>query len=560
MRTLVVSTLILLSIGCSRSTPDPQPSKDEVSDPIETIQLDDVTAGSGVQFMYRHGGLETTNSILEALGGGVGVLDYDRDGHCDIFFPGGGVLAAGETPGPRPSGLFRQHSAFQFDDVSDDASIASSQFYTHGCAVGDFDNDGFDDLLVTGYGGLQLFQNQGDGTFRETHVDRGLSDSLWSSSAAWGDLDGDGNLDLYVVHYVDWSWENDPDCTDSSGVADICPPRSFSGVDDVLYMANGDGTFRDASEEMGLVPGGKGLGVTVADLDLDGDLDVYVANDTVDNFYYVNDGNGKLSETGTIAGLATDDRGVPNGSMGVAVLDFNRDQRPDLWVANYENESFALYRNDASNVFTHASQSAGIYRLNSTNVGFGTVACDIDRDGDEDLVVSNGHVIKRPTSGLVKQKPILLQNEGNSFQRVAFAEDDYFGQSHLGRGLASADFDNNGMLDFVFSHNNADAALIRNRTSCETHWLGVRLIGRRSNRSAIGAKIYLQTSAGPQFRTLAGGGSYLSHCDPRVLLGIPAGATAESLRVVWPSGAEQQIEIDQLDRYIDVIEPADAAN
>lgn len=548
--------IVVLTFGCRRSS-EPIMNSPATVDAVQTqdIVFADVTAACGIDFTYRNGQEAGAFSIVESLGGGVGIADFDRDGWNDVFFPGGGELKLDETLTGLPHGLFRQVAQLEFEEVSRQARAHESYRYSHGCTIADFDNDGFPDVIVTGYGGLELFQNQGDGTFRETHTEANLNDSQWSSSAGWGDFNSDGNLDLYVAHYVNWSWEFNPECFAAAQQRDVCPPRTFRGLDDTLYLSRGDGTFDDATQSSGLRPEGKGLGVLVADIDSDGDVDIYVANDTVDNFCYLNDGSGHFDEQGTITGLATDDRGAPNGSMGVAILDYDANQLPDLWVANYENESFALYRNEGQTSFTHVSQSTGIYSIGSTNVGFGTAAGDFDKDGDEDLVISNGHVVAHPRSGEVKQKPLLLLNEAGNFHVAAFAADQYFGQVHHGRGLALADLDNDGDLEMAVSNNNEPAAVLSNETITKNQWLGLRLIGRGSNRDAIGARASLHTTAGVQLRTSYGGGSYLSQSDNRLFWGLPDGARATHLQITWPSGVQQTIELAECDRYVSVVEP-----
>jgi hypothetical protein len=548
---VVLSLAALSGCGCTPAAPAP-PAVPPVK-PASGIKFTDVTPDSGVTFTYHNGREAGVLSIVESLGGGVGIFDYDLDGLADLFFPGGGNFGPGETISGLPAGLFRQTGLLEFANVSAAAIVDQPGHFSHGCTIGDYDNDGFGDVVITGYGGLAVFHNQGDGTFAASHESAGLLDDQWSSSAGWGDLNGDGNLDLYVAHYVDWSWQNHPPCGDIRR-PDVCPPRSFRGLNDIVYYSNGDGTFRDATREAGLVLEGKGLGVILADVDLDTDLDVYVANDTVDNYLYLNDGHGILTERGVVNGVAVDDRGAPNGSMGLAALDFNRDQWPDLWVSNFENETFALYRNDGSATFTHVSQSTGIHAFGSTFVGFGTAAGDLDRDGDEDLVVANGHVIYFPSSGKVAQDPLLLVNDGERFERLTFSKDNYFGQEHHGRGLALGDLDNDGDLDAAFANNNEPSSVVRNDTPPLGNWLGVRLIGTRSNRDGIGAHIVLHTTAGDQLRLVTGGGSYLSHNDSRVFFGIPAKAQVTGLTVQWPDGAKQKLEFDSGNQYLTVRE------
>jgi hypothetical protein len=322
-----------------------------------TIQFTDVTAHSGVQFNYQNGTESGHNAILESLGGGVGMVDYDGDGRLDLFFPAGGGFQGTSIYGI-PSVLYRNLGAWRFENVSVPAGDGFlTNHYTHGCFAADYDNDGFVDLLVTGYGGLQLWGNQGDGTFEEVAASAGLEDPSWSSAAAWGDVNNDGVLDLYVAHYVNWSFENNPLCHSLPGVVDICPPKVFNGLDDRLFLGNGDGTFRDVTDPSGLRPEGQGLGVLLGDVDLDGDLDIYVANDTTDNFLYINTGSGEFREEAAIRGVAVDDRGVANGSMGVSFGDYNLDGLPDIWVANFEVESFAMYRNEGAGNFHHVSRA-----------------------------------------------------------------------------------------------------------------------------------------------------------------------------------------------------------
>ncbi|MFQ5731010.1 MAG: CRTAC1 family protein [Planctomycetaceae bacterium] len=528
------------------------------------------TAASFVQktvvpFTYRNGEESGHFSIVESLGGGLALFDFDLDGRQDLFLPGGGKYEGRKLLG-RDSALFRNEGNgtgprsvdrmnWKFRDVTAAAGVGFAPYYSHGAAVADFDNDGFPDVLVTGYGGLLLFRNQGDGTFVEEARPAGLTDPLWSSSAAWGDLDGDGNLDLYVVHYANWSWENHPFCKSSTGnKREVCPPRRFKALPDTLYHSNGDGTFRDASQSAGLKPGGKGLGVVMADVDLDGRLDIYVTNDTVSNFLYRNLGKGRLKEVGLMSGTSRGDSGTPDGSMGTDVGDFNLDGLPDLWVANYEREAFALYRNDGDCAFTHVSQNHGVTALGGLFVGWGTVFFDFDRDGDEDLFVSNGHVIRYPLHTPLRQKPLLLENrEGKRFINVAPSSGQYTSSAHMGRGVALGDIDNDGDLDLAVSHVNEKVALLCNETKTDNAWISLRLIGTRSSRTPIGTVVRVETTEGTQIRQLIGGGSYASARDPRLLFGLGK-SRVKRIRIRWPSGREQLIDGIESNRSMTVIE------
>lgn len=548
--------------GAAVTTAPVQPLEPEHPAAPDYLRMADVTEASGVNFVYDNGRAAGFHTIIESLGGGIGLVDYDNDGRHDLFCPGGGKFNEQKITSGLPSALFRNLGDWHFADITAPARIGQAPHLTHGCSAADYDADGFADLLVTGFGGLQLFHNLGDGSFEEVHHEVGMDDTLWSSSAAWADFNGDQHLDLYVDHYVDWSPENDPVCPGPEGKREICSPRKFEPLPHIIYFSNGDGTFRDATSEarLNVEPHvcGKGLGVVAADLDLDGDVDVYVANDTVDNFLYLNDGHGVFEEVGLFHGVARDARGKAEGSMGTDVGDYDLDGWPDIWVSNFEEESFSLYRNDSQwpGQFVHVSQGTGITALGKLYVGFGTVFADVDCDGDEDFVVSNGHVINFPKAAPIRQEPLVLINDQGRFTKAVFPPNGYFSLPHRGRGLASSDLDDDGDLDFVFSHNDGERnALVSNETPRKGGWLRVRLVGTRSNRDAIGARLVLHTSAGDQLRLVKGGGSYESQCDLRPFWGIPAGAKIKGLTLHWPSGAVEEYPLSQGNQSLTIIEP-----
>lgn len=513
----------------------------------DTIQFTDVTKSAGIDYTYTNDRLKMHRAILESLGGGQGMFDFDRDGLLDLLHVGGGIYRGPENKdmGGHPSVLYRNRGGLRFENVSLAAGGFAGDRFKHGCTAADYDNDGFQDLLVCGYGGLQLWRNMGDGTFVESHAAALLADKLWSTQGAFGDFNKDGFLDFYVAHYVDWSFKNNPDCESEGEVKfkDACPPKLFKGLPDVLYMSQGDGTFRDASAEAGLMPDGKGLGVITCDFDLDGDQDIYVSNDTTENFLYLNDGTGKFKEDGELRGCATDQRGGPNGSMGVDVADYNRDGFPDIWVANYEREPLALYENDGPAFFRHVSEQMGITALGGIYVSWGTMFVDLNRDGFEDIVVNNGHVLYHPDLTPRRQIPLLLMNQGgDSFERVQLGDGSYLDSPHIGRGLAIGDLDNDGDFDLGLTNNDEPSALLRNDCTDGNSWLRVRLIGRTSNRDGTGARLVLETESGKLTRFGKSGSSYASHSDNRPLFGFPKGTQLRSLTIYWPSGMTQSIE------------------
>ncbi|MEC9010270.1 MAG: CRTAC1 family protein [Planctomycetota bacterium] len=560
--------LVFAVVGCpqSESTTGPAkgpsiktPAEDDTTTTPETSTVPiprtvasfrDRAARSGVAFTYQNGQEAGYFSIVEALGGGVGLLDWDRDGDLDLFLPAGGRFGKDETIGGRPAGLFLNRGDWSFLDSSVQTGTAGETArYSHGAAVGDFNSDGFPDVLVTGFGGVVLWRNLGDGTFENVTEVSGLTDTLWSSSAAWGDLDGDGHLDLYVAHYVNWSFKNNPYCpSKETGKQDICPPRQFRPLPDTLFLSNGDGSFRDASEKSGLVQkgaSGKGLGVMMCDIDSDGDLDVYVCNDTVPNFLYRNDGRGQLQEVAMQSGAAVSETGVPEGSMGVDLGDYNLDGRLDLWVTNYERESIALYRNDGRGMFRHVSHIAGLTTVGGLFVGWGTSFFDFDLDGDEDVFVSNGHVIRHPSEAPVRQLPLLFENtQGRRFANVAPGAGEYLATPHMGRGVARGDLDGDGDVDLVVCHTNEPVSILENLTDRRgRHWLGVRLIGTspKGARDAAGAIVTLRVAGMPsQTRQVKSGTSYASSNGLRLTFGLGDSDKVDLITIRWPGGGVQE--------------------
>jgi RNA polymerase sigma factor (sigma-70 family) len=527
----------------------------------------DMTPKSGVDFIYRNGEEANQYTMLESIGGGVALLDFDGDGLLDVFITGGGHFAGDDKKQIKghPCKLYKNLGNWKFADVTREVGLDRIAFYTHGVAVADYDRDGWPDLLVTGYGQVALFHNESDGKGGRRFVDvtkkAGLTEDLWSTSAAWADFDSDGYPDLYICHYLDWSFENHPTCSYDGKTRDICPPKQFNAQPHKVYRNNADGTFTDVSKEAGLRTDGKGLGVVVVDVNDDGKPDVFVANDTEDHFLYLNQstpGKIRFDEIGLNAGVARDDRGTPTGSRGVAVADYDNSGRPALLVTGYEGEILSLYRNegkDDKRVFRYVSHAAGLARVGQNTVGWGVGFFDLDNDGRLDLFIANGHVLRHPTGkAKVAQPPLLLRNEGGKFTDVTGQGGPYFQKDHRGRGVAFGDLDNDGRIDLVISHLNEPVVLLRNEAKTANHWLGVELQGKK-HRDVTGAKLTVEVEGlPPQTHFAVGGGSFASAGDARHVFGLGKAKRTGKLTVQWPGGKEQTWEGLEVDRYWRLVE------
>lgn len=535
----------------------------------------DVAASAGVTFtgVASH---TPTKYLLETMGSGVAAFDYDNDGRLDLFFANGAPI-----PDPAPKGtvphkagrkdwnrLYHQKPDGTFEDVTERAGLQGVG-YGMGVAAGDYDNDGFADLYVTAYGGNRLYHNNGDGTFTDvTEKSNTGGDSTpgmnWSTSAAWVDLDNDGRLDLIVLRYVKWDFEDVWCGEHREGYRSYCHPDIFPAIPPLVYHNNGDGTFTEMAKKIGMDAPGKGLGIALADFDRDGRIDVAIANDSMLEFLFHNKGDGTFEETGLAAEIAVDGNGHTYAGMGIDFQDYDNDGLPDLVITNLANQKYALYRNNGDSSFTYDTYVAGLARMTLLHSGWGIHFFDYDNDGLKDLLVTQGHdldTVELNYPQLHYREPMLLaRNLGHgAFADVSGDSGAVFAQRWVGRGMAVGDFDNDGRLDAVVSTNGSEAHLLHNETATSNHWLTLNLVGHRSNRDGIGAVIQVTTSHGSQYVTVSTAGSYLSSNDKRAHFGLGSDAAATSVIIHWPSGTVQTLSSVKADQILRVDEPESAA-
>jgi hypothetical protein len=547
--------LLLVSSASTASAPD--------------VQFTDVTEQSKVDFTQQNSA--TSNKyLIETMGGGVALLDYDNDGRLDFFFTNGALLQDPMPEGKLPdksdkkywNRLYHQNADGTFTDVTESAGLSGAPqgYYGMGVAVGDYDNDGFEDIYVTGYGGNILYHNNGDGTFTDVTKKAGVGADGWSASAGFFDYDNDGKLDLFVTRYLDWSFKTNRVCGENRpGHRAYCHPDNFDGVTNIMYRNNGDGTFTDVSEKAGIRnPRGKGLGVAFADYDNDGFTDIFVANDSVQCFLYHNNGNGTFSEVGLLAGVGYNEDGKTFAGMGVDFADYDNDGLPDIVVTDLSNERYMLFRNNGDGSFRDVTNQSGLGSATLSFSGWSTRFFDYDNDGWKDLFVAQSHVMDsiEQTSGNLRylEPPLLLRNESGHFSRVAAGE--AFQKSWAGRGAAFGDIDNDGDVDIVVSNVGQKAYVLRNDGGNRKNWIGIVPVGTRSNRDGIGARIkVLSVSGFTQYFTVNTAVGYLSASDKRVIAGLGDDSTVKLIEIRWPSGIVQKFENVKTRQFLKAVEP-----
>jgi hypothetical protein len=522
----------------------------------------DVTERSGIDFRLSTGAAGE-RFVQETMIGGVGWIDYDGDGDPDLFCVNGHADALNpDAPGKESDRLYRNEGSGRFTDVTREAGVGDDR-YGCGCAVGDYDNDGDADLLVTNFGRNLLWRN-GGGTFEDATEAAGLREEGWSSSAAWFDMDRDGDLDLYVARYLKYHPRSSRRCQER-GITVSCSPKFFPGEEDLLYLNLGGGSFREIGRQAGIARAGeregKGLGVVAADFDRDGFTDVYVANDTTPNFLWRNQGDGTFVDVAQSGGSALSAEGEPQAGMGVDAGDVNGDRVLDLYITNFAFELNALYLGQGNAAF---AESALKSNLGGTYVplGFGTLFLDVDLDGDPDIVTLNGHVNEvveatEPGSGSTyAQRPSLFLNGGSGvFADGAGRGGDFFSRPGVGRGLASSDFDGDGDLDLAAMTLDRSVVLLRNENPAGHSSFTLRLVGTRSPRDGYGAWVEVEAAGKTQGFLYQSARSYLSAVDPRLVVGLGKAPRADRVQAIWPSGQVQELRDVEAGAVVTLREP-----
>jgi len=525
-------------------------------------RFEDAAGRLGIDFTYYNDEIPKRYFLPEVMGGGLAWLDYDADGRLDLYAVNGCRLRPGEgDPGPHHNRLFRSVGDAGYQDVWDRIAGGADSGYGQGCAVGDFNVDGFPDIYVTNYGPNALLLNNGDGTFDNMAVDAGVADPLWGSSCLWCDLDRDGDLDLFVVNYLDVTFDNLKQCR-FQDMPGYCGPGNYEGVPDRIYINEGDGRFTDGAERLGVVPAapGKGLAIAALDLDNDGLAEIYVGNDMSPNFLYTRSrvafvggasAGGEPRPYREIAGpaaCATSDVGHNEASMGIASGDYDRDGLCDLFLSHFYQQKNTLYRNLGGLLFKDDSRRARIAATSYDYLGFGAIAFDYDFDGWLDLFIANGHVLG-PEQPVNEMTPQLLRNDGSGrFDDISAEVGAYFRTRWLGRGVAAADDDQDGDVDLAVSHLHKPIALLRNTTEARGHYLGISL-GARDRIPPVGARVVVRARGRAWMAPYVSGGSYLSHSDPRLRFAVPSSDPVD-VEVHWPDGRVDRWESIAADQYV----------
>ena len=546
--------LSLAGAGAARllaTTPNPSPLFEEVP-----------PSSTGITWTHENA-MSPERYLPETLGPGCAFLDFDNDGWMDIFLVNSGPSDFYKPPKPLRNALYKNNRDGTFTDVTAKAGVAGESAFGMGVAVGDYDNDGWPDIFVTAYGNCALYRNNHDGTFTDVTKKAGLEIPGWTTSAVWFDYDNDGRLDLFVCSFVDYGKTEHLSCGDNKlGKHYYCIPRVFRGTASFLYHNNADGTFTPVQAGTDIAKMmGKGLGIVATDINNDGRMDLFVANDTVQNFLYVNRGKDKsgkwqFEEIALSAEVGYSENGQARSGMGVDAADVFNSGYQDLFVANVDQEMFSLYRNQKNETFRDVAHPNGVAQSTRLLSGWGLKFFDYDNDGNIDLILSNGHpddMIENYSMQVKYKEPLLLfHQDGGKLHDVSKDAGPAFSKMYAARGLAAGDFNNDGRIDILVANNGGAPLLLRNQSGTGNHWLGIRLIGNSCNKDAIGARIVWSAGGVVRSRLKNSGGSYLSSHDPREVLGIGSAEKIDYLEIHWPapSGKVEKFTTPPLDRYI----------
>jgi hypothetical protein len=554
----VCFSLLASSILLYRASAAPQPSPEIFSD---------VTQQAGIHWQ-QFSGESPDRFLIETMGGGVAFLDFDGDGLQDIFFVNGGETPHGKSAVPVGNALYRNLGNGKFEDVAAKAGIDRLGFYGMGVAVGDFDNDGFPDVYVTGYPESALFHNNGNGTFTNVTEKAGVKNAgKWAASASWFDYDRDGLLDLVVTNYAQFSFDNPKKC-EMNGVRSYCAQVAYQGLPLALYHNNGNGTFTDVSARSGLDKFvGRALGVVAIDVDDDGWPDLFVARDASPNLLLINKKDGTFEDVALDAEVAYDANGVAKAGMGVDAGDVNGDGVPDFVVTNFNDQYHSLFFGSLSRPYEDRTIASHLAQYSKSDVGWGAKFLDYDNDGNLDLVIANGHINPAVEMTRVDVKyqelPLLLRNDAKgAFQNAASEAGAVFNSRYSARGLAVGDFDNDGAPDIVFTTLNGAPVLLRNNVGQNNSWIGFDLQGVACNRDAIGARVSVVSGHRRIVRWITGGSSYLSSHDKRVLIGLGhvSADVIVNAEIRWPNGETQSLSNLEPGRYHHTVEPPSSSS
>jgi len=511
------------------------------------VTFSNVAAQVGIHFKHQNGA-SPQKYMPETMGGGVLIFDYDVDGWPDVLLINGGSFVDTRAAAAARHELYRNNGNGTFTDKTANSGIGVAG-YAMGVCSADFDNDGWPDVYITGVGSNKLYRNNGSGAFLDVTAKAGVGGTgLWSSSCAFGDIDNDGDVDLFVTNYVDFTVNNNKYCAAAGDIRVYCHPNVYNSLPNILYRNNGDGTFTDITKEAGVYrTDGNGLGVVFGDYDNDGWVDIYVANDSVPNFLFHNKGKGSFEEVGFWAGVALGVEGRPLAGMGTDIADMDGDGLLDIIVTNLDRETHSLFKNFGKGLFTNVSFESGVGEATLPFVGFGAAFVDYDNDSDLDLAIANGDITDNVSrfrdNTSYEQRNLLLENNGSGkFRDVGLRSGPGFTLKKVSRGLAVGDLDNDGDLDFVVANNGQAADVLRNEGGNRNNALLIRVVGSKSNRDGIGARLKLTVGGRTVMRHVKAGSSYQSQNDLRVHFGMGSASMAERLEVLWPSGEITMLE------------------